>query len=598
MAYEEENNNLSRLSSDGNYDVKIYQIDLNHHKLKEEFSTHDKINRIINNHRESVGKELINIAPVKIDDVYYYSYLYKEKQYESYWGSFLPKDLQKDLDFKIDKLSFVLFAKVGNNVFAIVGGGGSHVIKTYQNQRFGIEFFERITEENKEDVLSITSRGISGTLTQINSIYREGQRLSDTIDFSYIPTNIVMVLSEYLKDNFFNFLDLDNVNINLEVGSSFYIKHKVSFKELHLLFKRMDAICQDFGRNHLSSFIQIVDKNLIDREFPMALMVRLRDVMVYEFGVYQGVRDNFDIDFIHPSKIQEFYEADKYIIKYKEESNKEGVEVLDRNKLYVQGLKYVYNSLGVNASQEDFNSLMWKLQIVCLKGRRLFNAPFFKYVTCEIKYKNRPVFQIDSNWYQVKDDFKERINVLASQQIEENYLNSNFLNKIWEDDISEGTYNLKYDGLDNYWVFDKCLGDKIELCDIMYETNDKVYFVHVKSGFDAKMRDLTNQVLISAKRFKNSRDSGDMNFVNQVLEQYNKGNFINIIQDNKKFIENLFSKEIVYVLAFKPTSKKFKSIRGNIDKINSNIAKFSLIQCIREMKASSYQIEVVEIKNE
>lgn len=585
--------------SNGLYEMKIYQLDLNHHRLKKHFGHHKKINEIIAFHCERIKVKFEEHFPIEIEGINYYSYLYREDEKDSYWTEFLPKELKQDLKFELDKLSYVLFASTENSVYAIIGGGGSRVIKTFQNQRFGIELFEHITEED-EQIVSITSRGISGTLTQSNFIYREGQRLSDTLDFANIPTKIVLTLSEFIKDNYFNFIEFDNRDVKLEVGSYFHIKHRITFLNLHLLFFRIDEILINRDRKYLTSFIQIVDKELIDSEYPKILMKELRDEMVNKFRPDTNNNNKFDIDFIHPSKIQQFYECDKFEIKLKGD-NKQGVIIENRKELFDECLNFIYLKKGINVTQNDFNSIVWQLQVICHKGKRNFRAPFFKYVTCEIPYNGRPTFQIDANWYQVKDNFKEVINTAANKIFKENYITENILNEIWEKGVTEGEYNSRYKNKQDFYVFDKALGDNIEMCDIMYETDKRIYFIHVKSGFDAKMRDLANQVIISAKRFMISRDSGGLDFVKKVIKRYNSmGENIDYkIADEVDFLNKFKNKnkEIVYVMAFKSTSKRTPIIRNNIEKLESNIAKFSLIQCVKEMNTYNYPLEIIEISN-
>ena len=585
-----------RLKSEKPFNIKIYELDLWHYELRDIKSINEKIQKIINLHRKKIDKEPSYQKPISIDGVNYYSYLYKEKNKDAFWVEFLPKELKENLDFKIDRISFVLFAHVNEKVFAVIGGGGARVVKPYLNDRFGIELFERLTDENSEEIISISYRGISGSLNQSNLIYKEGQRLSDTLEFDSIPTNIVLSLTDFIKDNFFEFIDFDDRDVKLEISSSFYIKQRIDFNNLHQIFIRIERILNDRKRVYLTSFVQVTDKKLVDNEYPKVLMKELRDVMIYEFGSDRGRTKKFDTDFVHPDKIKDFYESDRYVVKLKGEQK--GVEVYDRNKVFLKGLKFLYDTLGEQVSQQDFNNSMWKLQVLCYRTGKQIKAPFFKYITCELEYNKAPVFQIDANWYKVKSDFKEKVNELCKKIFKDYYLKENILDKVWQEGDSEGIYNFSYSQIDNYWVFDKCLGDNIELCDIMIETEERIYLVHVKSGFDAKMRDLSNQIIISAKRLKNSLDSGNLKFINQVIDGYNKNDLLEPkIKDSNSFLKKFREKPITYVLAFKSTWKSGKNIKDNLDKASSNIAKYSLIQCVKEMNTTSYPISIVEIRN-
>ena len=115
----------------------------------------------------------------------------------------------------------------------------------------------------------------------------------------------------------------------------------------------------------------------------------------------------------------------------------------------------------------------------------------------------------------------------------------------------------------------------------------------MKDGFDAKIRDLTNQVSISAQRLWNDLKS-DMSFLNEVYDTYSQGesNVSGISRENfyRLFTENT----ITYVMAF-TTNQRDKTILGNLDEHKSNIAKFSVIQSFQE-RIDNYPIQIVEIK--
>src|SRR5690606_7562011 len=99
---------------------------------------------------------------------------------------------------------------------------------------------------------------------------------------------------------------------------------------------------------------------------------------------------------------------------------KDFLEVRDRNQIYEEGLKFIYDQLELNASQVDFNNIMWGLKVEGFKGNRAEKyvwANFWHYVTCELQYENKPIFHIDSKWYLVKDDFTDSMNQLCSQMI-------------------------------------------------------------------------------------------------------------------------------------------------------------------------------------
>ncbi|MGQ2984678.1 DUF6119 family protein [Flavobacterium sp.] len=584
------------------YEIKIFQIDRSHYEFRNLglAENHRIINYVVNEHRKKVEntKDLnVEIYPTEIDDVGFYVYLYNETEKDSYWKSFIPKELSQNLDFRILQLSFVLFASIDQNIYAIVGGGGSRVIIRYQNHRFGLDFFEYITDLN-EDVISIEVRGISGKLTKRADIFKDGLKLIDVLNFTNIPSKINLILKKEIKDTLFDFIDFGERSTVLEISSYFNIKHKIEFESLTMLLKKINEVSQSDHKKSLTSFIEVKDKFLIENSYRNQLILILFENMMDRYSPAKSdYPKKLDIEFVHPSLIKEFYEAEEYVYKFKGDKN--GYKFYDRKNLFLEGLKLIYEKLE-NVTLFEFTKIVSGLHLYGMrKNETLCHSVFLNHIVCEINVENRPIFQIDSRWYKVDDNFTDSINNICDQMLENNYLNGKVLYHLWDNYIeNEDSYNRLYHLEENYWVFDKAISQNIELCDVMFEDDSNIYFIHVKDGFDAKIRDLSNQIQISANRFMNERNSGKTEFLSKVIDAYNHKavNADNLI-DKDDFIKNVFDqgKSFVFVMAFRSNLKKLNQIRGNVSKAESNIAKYSLIQCVREMNTLSYPIKLFEI---
>lgn len=589
-------------SENAEYEIKIFQIDKSFYEFKKHNLQNNEqiINYIINEHRIKV-KDIENynkkIVPVLIDDVDYFTYVYNEEEKDAFWKKFIPESLSNNLVFKVQQLSFAMFASIEDNIYAIVGGGGSRVIIRFQNHRFGLDFFEFITDLN-EDVISIETRGISGKLTKRKDIFKDGLKLVDILNFTNIPSKINIILKQEIKDSVFDFIEFENRITTIEIGSYFNIKHRIPFKSLHLLFKKINEISKSETTKSLTSFVEVKDKGLISNIYREELLLQLYENMMDFFSPARGeAPKKLDIEFVHPSKIQEFYEAEFYVFKFK--GTRKGHNFQNRKSLYLDGLKLVYESL------ENFNLIEFKKIIsgLHLYGMRkkdfITHAMFLDHIVCEINVENRPIFQIDAKWFKVENNFTNTINEICSRMIDNNYLNSGIITEKWSDTEDEDAYNRKYHLQNNYWVLDKAIGHNIELCDIMYEDDNTIYFIHVKNGFDAKIRDLSNQIQISASRFMNERNSGSEDFILSIIDAYNSKdvNLDRLIdKDSFKAKFKTGGKNIQFVMAFKSELKKVPQIKNNVDKVQSNIAKYSLIQCVREMNMLTFPIKIVEIE--
>jgi hypothetical protein len=304
----------------------------------------------------------------------------------------------------------------------------------------------------------------------------------------------------------------------------------------------------------------------------------------------------FDIDFIHPSNIQGFYECDTYklVLKGKKKSF---YETNNKNKLYKRGLFKMYNLLGDTSTELDFNTILLGMRVQGYRnGQKKTEAMFWQHVTCEIQYMNRSIFKIDNSWYKVKGDFIEMINKTCIDLIINHQLQADFLKNKWHDGIAtEENYNALYKNENGFHVFDRILSDNIELCDLLYEDHRNIYLIHVKDKFDAKIRDLTNQVLISANRVLNDIQSSDFTFLKSIISEYNRENNTSI--PSEEFVNKFRTssgKNIVYVLAYRSRLKAL-TYQDRIRNSKSNIAKFSVIKCVNEMTSSNFTINVFDL---
>ena len=582
--------------SDTEYEIRIFQIDKSFFEFRDFNTVPQIIQFIIDKHRRKLNAQApLGIPPpiTTIDNVSYYTYVYNEEQKESHWADFLPSQISQNQSFTVQQLSLVMFAEVGDYLFAFVGGTGIWVISRYTNYRFGLEFYEYLADLQNDTINFITTRGISGKLSQNSETFREGQNLGDTLNFTNIPTKINLLLREDLINTVFDFIEFNTDKIYLEVASYFCIKARVTFHQIHQILKKIVVVVETGIFTPLTSFVLVKDRYLTDTVYRFELYFRLRQDMFDRLTPTSATNPpKFDIDFVHPSKLQEFYECDRYEI-FPRGAQTPIYSGNDRSRLYLEGLKYLYT----NFNPLNFDYLLSGIRVYGFKGAvQKTHAMFAQHITCELSINASPVFLIDSNYYKVENDFVQSINRIGQDMLAKNYLRDNILTIPWAANVTEGVYNNIYQHNDNFKIFDKVLSQNIELCDLFFEDQNSIYFIHVKKGFDAKIRDLSNQILISATRFWNDKNSGTFEFLNGIIDNYN-----NEVQNAQRliiaadFINSINTKEIFFVMAFKSTLPNNLDIRQNLLSLRSNIAKYSLIQCVRDMNTNMFPVRLFDI---
>lgn len=580
-------------------DIKVYQINLDFFEFKDfKADLTEIVNHIISYHKVNFKTEFElshSEDEFQSEECNYRLYTFNEKEKESIWKEFFPKELVKDRDFLIKSTSFVLFIKIDKRIFCIIGGKGISVIKRFINNSFGLDFYEKVAEPVNDIVFSQVSRGVSGNLTSEQKTYRNEQKLQDILAIGRVPKKINLQLRKDLKDTLFDFIDFDDTeNIYLEIGSSFCLKWKINFPQLHQLIVKLNEVLNITGSKSLSRFERIIDDEFINSNLQPALLEQLRDDMVRLSTPNANYGMLLDNDFVHPTKLNLFYECDEYKAFFKNGQNC-FLETRDRTTLYSSILKHIYTKIVDPTDNFEFRKIISGVRIRGFIGEtKKTEAMFIHHLTCELTTLSQPYFLIDTIWYKVKGDFINSINEQCSQLIKRNLLTPNPLDIPWDiQELTEGDYNLLYIERPEYIILDKMLGENIELCDILFETEDTLYVIHVKDGFDAKIRDLTNQISISASRLWNDLKS-DKTFLKLVYKSYSEStnNVRNLSWTD--FFQKFTTKEIIYVLAFS-SNLKDKTVANNIESHKSNIAKFSVIQSFRE-QTSNYQIKVAEIK--
>jgi len=359
----------------------------------------------------------------------------------------------------------------------------------------------------------------------------------------------------------------------------------------------MTLVATQPPKEYLSSYQPIND----DQE-----IFELRKLLIHKLYnnlavIYHNSRlpsDRFDFDFCNPNHIDRFYEAESYELK--ERTDDGGYKLFatldNRDAIFRRVMDRAIEVIGSN-SEYRFGEYLWRVHVAALKGdRTTTSSGFLFHFGAEFTFRNMPVFLIDTRWYFLKEQFITDMIINAQHIFRAYRAKPEILKFPWDKDqhAEERDYNRLYDAEVGYIVCDALIVDGVELCDILYYDRKAVYLCHVKAGFNSKVRELTNQVLISARRLKESVNSNNSSFLDRFYDKLaNSGRNYNDLSLSK--FKRLFKKDVNYILAVASTLSEDLPIEDNMDKYNSNIARFSLIQCSNEMTTSYFPLTVFQI---
>lgn len=582
---------------------KIYRIDETNRLLKSLKQTDTIIQKIINTsfkklkYKDVFNKE--NLQKIVKGENTYFLYLYKSEDIVSDWKEFLPNGLTSKKDFTEQKLSLLLFIETEFNIFCIVGGNAYQIILPFIDHSFGLNLYSRIIKPEFDELLSIKSRGITGSRAGISEQFRDNYRIIDFIKFGKVPKEIHLKLSQEVSDLHFQFLKKNKTDrVQIFVGKSFQIKKSVDFNDLNKIIIEICYILELVASDYLSSYEEITDQKYISDYLHPELITRIFNDTenVYKRGQYSST--TFEYDFCDPNNIEKFYEADYYKLKERTENGGYSTfaEVTDRTEIYDTVIKRGIERFGVN-DRFKFMVFLQGARITSHHNKIQTTASSFLFnISTEFPINNKPIFLVDTKWYHLRDTFVKDLKTNTEHILKTYNASNTILPLKWDKKIlkRESDYNSSYNSLKNYIVIDTIIKDGLELCDILNYDNENLYLIHVKYGFKSEMRELTNQITISARRLRETLGSEEKTILTKIYNSLtSKGNNI----DNLTLSEfkELFKKKITYILAFTSHLKEDLSVIENIDKFDSNIARYSLIQCSGEMRAYYYDMQTFQI---
>lgn len=362
-------------------------------------------------------------------------------------------------------------------------------------------------------------------------------------------------------------------------------------KDIHKIRKNKSNYVQ------LTLFSRVEDSDIVS-ELDYNLMEKIaNDVVLHNTPADLNQLNDDIIEMVNSKKLEKFYECDEFRVRFKKTWSKNDRMVKDRQNLYRECTNHIFQNINDVNDRFAIKGKFYDLNIIGLiNGKDSTFGTFYSHIISELTHKSKKYFRIDANWYYLDDRFLEQIKKDAVSTYVENKLKRDLLKK-WESGWDEDKYNLEHTKK-GYYVLDKLIRDNIELCDIFIVKNKTIYFVHVKDGFNTQMRNLYIQIILSAKRLWNDLyNNTGSSYLVDTLEKYNKKYPDNIIDINailNGIIENEY--KIEFVMAYRNYSY---SGHTDIEKVNlsqSNIAKYSLVQTVREMRNyRRFGIKVIDI---
>lgn len=587
--------------------IGIYQLDQTFFELNSTFS--DIVGSIISEYNKKAKSEdhfkAENIVDLE-DKNFKIQIFFASKSRIPKWRPFLEGILPDNSNLlkgqNIDA-SFIGFIEYDGNIFAISGGQGNFTVQEYINPNFGMEVLTRLIQKDSKVIKSLQDRGVTGSVLGSTKFFRGDQKLTDEDQFGKIYKLIKASLSKDILLSQFGFPEEDlRKSAGCLAKSSFQINKAISFDDLLRIIKKISEILKLEPNFPVNKVILITNRGKNNKELIQKLNKKLTEDLYVKY--ISGEETEFD--FCHRD-FEKYLMADKHVlmIRWDASLSNEDSELVNLSEVFriLKGTKKI--------PEDDITLFTDCLNHLTVKsfdtdGNILTKGSLFEHIHGEVGFEGKSYFLLDGSWYEIKDSFINDLNE-ELKEIVNQYLDSDLITEPYVISEIENSFNRKFIGKAGHLVLDKVIHNNIELCDIVICSEGEVNLVHVKRGFTNSIRELTSQIIISAKclladtktafkyvssleeKIRGLSDSED-DYLKAVASQvFPEGSLRKMFQGRGK------RPHINFCLAFVDEAGTPRDIK-DIKLFKSNIAKFSILELVKDLRKEGFNFKLIQLK--
>lgn len=600
----------------GNMQISIYHIDnksveeemkLKEIKEEREYSTEDIVNFLIKENKEYIPQ--IMREDIKFDlKGFNTKILYCPSPPKStVWRKFFEEILNPKspmLQSKKQEESFIVFIYNSDNIYSITGGFAFHKIESYLDSLFGIKILSGLIDRNTKKIKGVTERNVSKSIMATTKMFRVDYSISEDEDFGKIYKEIVAQLDNKILEEKLGFKKNEIKKVQCIAKTYFKITKSIDIERVYEIISKIDHIMsQDI--NDLNKVNILNSRNKKDKY----IIESLEEILVNKLYKDYIREEKFCYD-ICDNDYQSFLLSGNYALKYNNLIVK--LESYDKEDV-VKGITNISIEKKIDLTdKEKFNKLIKSIRIISYEEdveEESTNSKLIKSISSEVEKDSKKYFIMEGTWFKVTEDYVSELNTKLKQGITDK-INNDLIKKVWAkkkviDEKTQQTkelYITEYDFMKENFIEDKNviishtkLIDNIEFADLIKidDTNNKVYLIHIKRGFDASVRDLSYQMIFSYKILQSAKQKADYEKIEKLydeLEDHEKRKI-----DKNGFVELFKKYEIVYVFCFNDETRRKRNIKENLEMYESNIAKGVLLDLIKIYNTENIQFEIVQI---
>ncbi|WP_174614750.1 DUF6119 family protein [Virgibacillus ihumii] len=515
------------------------------------------------------------------------------------WGRTLT-ELVSDLDeIQNIRQSFVLFLKVGDEIFAVTGGNGYQVLDGVKDYNFGLELLSRLIDRNDDVIKRVNDRYFTGNILGGNYQYNRRVTINTEADFNNFFNEIYVALpSKSITKKLGIKINTKKKDYRLLAKDSIKLGKAITLRELDIMLGSVLQLLQETGYD-INPFYRLNDKDSVANE--------LDEYLIREFTQYLNSTDYNGTFSIIP--YYEVYDAHFITI-----NNDSGVKESYETESDIASLFKKYVELDKN--HDDLMSIITHTYLTGeIENSEETRHNLYEHFDVKVTLNSETYWLMGGNWHKVNRSFMEELNKQFVNKVVNGFDHDFRINKMnfWPHQESEGDYNYYHNEVPSLYVLDKILYRNIEICDLLYAENDTMYFIHVKDGLSGDVRVLVDQIEHAMTIIRDGLyyDNGERifgEFYKRIIGKIKKDDetqsqqseaakkFRNDFPDVKSFIRRLRrTKDIIFVFAYRPLQNHDLN---RPETIESTAAKLSMVGLTETIKDYDFKLRFMEIERD
>lgn len=566
------------------------------HRLKEEENWKEIVDQF-NDEKDSDKQYTLkaNKEDIKFNNIAKYELYTRAAETVPDWSTTLD-ELVTDLG-NVNNIShsYVLFLEVDDSNFAVTGGNGYQVIGQDKYYNFGIDLLSRLVEPNDTVIKRVSDRYFSGNILGGNYQLKGKGTINNETDFNNFFDEIYIVLSsKVIKNKLGIKIPTKKADYRFLAKDSIKLGKAITLNELDILLGAILDLLEEPGYP-INPFYQLNGNDSLIKELDSYMIDAFTDHLA-NTGENEGFTivpfySTFDIQYIeikNSESTKENYETEEDIFKYL----KKNISLDKDNNVILSIIKGIKLTGKIDGEEPEISSL-------------------YHHFDVKLTLNNDTYWLMNGDWYFMEREFMEEIDNRFIQKVSQGFdLDFNIdlhpLNA-WQDE-SETEFNFGHNQNPSIYVLDRIFYENIEICDLLVEADNTIYFIHVKDGLDGKVRILTDQILHGMQLISGAKDHDPSvlkGYYKSVIDKTNDFDEENASQisisarkfqerfyNEEEFVKTVMEKKVCFVFAYRPLESHDLN---KPETIQSTAAKLSMITLVEELNKFDFELKLLSI---